>query len=290
VIELGQFQPTGPTSVALGFFDGVHRGHQALLSRAEVAFTFSNHPETVLRPDSAPPLLTTFAERGQIIESMGRTVVYREFDRDFASMAPDRFAREVLRGQLQAERLVMGPNYRFGHRAAGTPELLRELGFEITLVDPVEQWGQVISSTGIRQLLTRGRASEAANCMGRPYSWRQTVTRGQQRGRELGTPTANLPLPEGKVVPALGVYVMQAELEGSVYNAVANLGIRPTFGQSTAPLLEVHLLNFEGDLYDRELTVRFLGRLREERRFDGLESLREQIARDREQALQFFGA
>ncbi|MCE7871597.1 riboflavin biosynthesis protein RibF [bacterium CPR1] len=289
MIELGQFRPTGPTSVALGFFDGVHRGHQALLSRAEVAFTFCNHPETVLRPDCAPALLTTFAERGQIIESMGRTVVYREFDRDFASMAPESFAREVLRGQLQAERLVMGPNYRFGHRAAGTPELLRELGFEITLVDPVELWGRVISSTGIRQLLTRGRASEAASCMGRPYSWRQTVARGQRRGRELGTPTANLPLPEGKVVPAMGVYVMQAELEGTVYNAVANLGLRPTFGQATAPVLEVHLLHFEGDLYDRELTVRFLGRLREERRFDGLDSLREQIARDREQALQFFG-
>lgn len=289
MIALADYHPERPTSVALGFFDGVHLGHQELLEEAQVAFTFSNHPESVLRPDTAPPLLTTFAERGALIEAMGKTVVYREFDLEFARMAPQDFALEVLRKQLRAHKLVVGGNYRFGHRASGKPELLVELGFEVLEVPPVMRDGQVVSSTGIRQLLSQGRCSEAAAWLGRPYSWHQKVVRGEQRGRLLGTPTANLPVPEGKLVPAHGVYLVGVELEGTKHNGIANLGVRPTFG-SNAPLLEVHLLGFEGELYDRWLTVSFLGRLREERKFDGLEALKAQIQADREQALQFFGA
>lgn len=276
------------TAVALGFFDGVHLGHQALLARADVAFTFDNHPATVLRPDQAPALLTTWEERRAIIEAMGKKVVHRPFDRAFSALAPEVFARDTLRDQLGATRVVVGPNYRFGHRASGTPELLREMGFEVVEVAPVAKDGQMVSSTGIRQLLTGGRASEAAGWLGRPFCWEGVVAYGEQRGRLLDTPTANLPVPAGKVVPAHGVYLVQVEHDGRRLNGVANLGVRPTFGTSE-PLLEVHLLGYEGDLYGRKLKVDFVGRLREERKFDGLEALKAQIRSDREQALAFFG-
>lgn len=290
MIALADYQAPGPTSVALGFFDGVHLGHQALLREAEVAFTFDNHPSTVLRPEAAPPLLTTLAERAALMEGLGKTVVHRPFDREFSQLSPADFAEQVLRHRLQARRVVVGPNYRFGHKASGKPEDLRQLGFEVVEVAPVEKNGEIVSSTAIRQLVGQGRCSEASQWLGHPYSWHQRVVMGHQRGRLLDTPTANLPVPERKVVPAFGVYLVQLQLDGQSYNGVANLGVRPTFenGQQ-APLLEVHLLGFEGDLYDRWLTVQFVGRLREERKFDGLESLKAQIARDREQALQFFG-
>ncbi len=275
-------------SVALGFFDGVHLGHQALLNEADTAFTFDNHPATVLRPDQAPALLTTFEERRALMEGLGKRVVHRPFDRDFSALSPQEFAAEVLRGQLGATRIVVGPNYRFGHKASGTPELLRELGFEVVEVAPVVVEGQMVSSTGIRQLLAQGRPAEAAQWLGRPYSWEAVVAHGAQRGRLLDTPTANLPVPAGKVVPALGVYLVQTTFDGHAYNGVANLGVRPTFG-TNEPLLEAHLLGFEGDLYGRKLRVDFVGRLREERKFDGLEALKAQIRADREQALQFFG-
>ncbi|MEW6280600.1 MAG: riboflavin biosynthesis protein RibF [Candidatus Eremiobacterota bacterium] len=277
-VPLEDFRP--PASglhVALGFFDGVHRGHRALLSRADAALTFRNHPAAVLRPDQPLEFLSTFEER---VELLGVPAIWCDFTLEFARQAPGEFIQNVLIQRLDARRVVVGLSYRFGHRAAGTVETLREDGrFEVDVVPAVLEGGEVISSTRIRALLREGQVESANRLLGRPYRLTGVVQEGQRRGRELGAPTANLSLEPGKVVPAHGVYAVVA----SGHPGVANLGVRPTFGGG-APVLEVHLLDFEGDLYGRTLSVEFRDRIRGEQKFPDLDSLRGQIARDIEAA------
>ncbi|MGE0489291.1 MAG: bifunctional riboflavin kinase/FAD synthetase [Vulcanimicrobiota bacterium] len=292
VHSLDEFEPGAEgTTLALGFFDGFHRGHQAIVAEAirrgpATVFTFRNHPASMLDSRRCPPLLTTFPERVALLEQFGAEVVYRDFDRAFSQVSPEAFASEVLAQLLGARRVVVGENYRFGHKAAGDAALLAklgdELGFEVTVVTPVKD-GDWISSTRVRALVEAGELAMAGELLGRPYFLTSTVERGDQRGRQLGFPTANLPLPEEKVIPQRGVYAVTVTHRQAQFGGVANLGIRPTF-DGTRPLLEVHLLDFDGDLYDQDLTVDFVKRLRPEQKFPGIEALVAQIQTDVNQA------
>lgn len=279
--------------MALGFFDGFHLGHQQIVdgavaraaqaNLAPLVFTFKNHPATVLDSGRAPALLTTFGERIDRLLSSGASVVWCEFDRPFSQIEPRSFVQRVLLEQLGVQAVVVGPNYRFGHRAAGDVELLRamgqESGFAVEVVEPVYRRGRLVSSTRIRESIAAGKVELAAELMGRPYAVRSLVERGSARGRQLGFPTANLSIPPRKVLPPSGVYAVRVLREDQSLPGVANLGVRPTFEEEKL-VLEAHLLDFSGDLYGERVEIEFHHRLRDEQRFSGVEALREQIARD----------
>lgn len=283
----------GSTSVALGFFDGFHRGHQAIIESTvkqlrPISFTFRNHPAHVISSERAPGLLTTAEERKDLLEKAGTEVVWCDFDRPFSQLGPEEFFQEILVKKLGAGRLVSGANYRFGHKAGGDVPLLRQmsapLGIEVVTVNGVEEGGEWISSTRIRQCLSQGQLDQANRMLGRHFSFTARVVRGDQRGRTLGFPTANLQVPPGKIVPAYGVYACWVERGAERFASVANLGVRPTVVSQGEPILEAHLLDFEGDLYGERLMVHLLHFLRPEQKFSGLDQLKSQIERDRDLA------
>lgn len=282
--------PAGSTSVALGFFDGFHRGHQAILAATceklrPVTFTFRNHPASVIQSVRMPGLLTVAAERQALLQSAGSEVVWCDFDRPFSQLSPEDFFEEILRKRLAAGRLVSGSNYRFGHKAGGDVGRLRELaaphGIEVVTVPGVEEEGELISSTRVRNCLQAGQPEQASRMLGRPFSLSARVVRGDQRGRTIGFPTANLQLPAGKLVPRYGVYACWVLRGAERLAAVANLGVRPTVAANQAePLLEAHLLDFQGDLYGEPLQVELWHFLRPEQRFSGLDALKDQLQQD----------
>lgn len=288
-----------PAFVALGVFDGVHLGHQRLLrelaerSRSagarSLAITFHPHPQAVLAPEKAPPLLSTLEERRRLIAGLGvEVLLVLRFTRQTAAIEAEEFAAEWLVRRLRAAAVFVGYNFTFGRGGRGDAKLLArlgaELGFATEIMPPVRTGGRVVSSTNIRRDVQAGRVEAAAEALGRPYSLAGTVVPGEGRGRTLGFPTANLELPPGLCRPAAGVYAVCAETgAGALYAGVANIGWRPTFGGQPGggrEVLEVHLFDFAEEVYGRELRVNFLARLRDERRFPSPEALREQIARD----------
>lgn len=292
--ELKLARPAAPCVVAIGMFDGVHRGHQSVLARAGaiaraaglplVVFTFVDHPRSVLRPDHPVPLLCTWAEKQARIAAAGADLLIgAHFTAAFAALPPGDFVRRILVEQLQARHVVVGYNFAFGHQQAGNVQVLealgRELGLEVTAVDAVERGLSPVSSSRIRKLLAKGQIEEANELLGWPYELTGVVVLGDQRGRTLGFPTANLQVAPAKLLPAYGVYAGSAHWEGQERLTVVNLGMRPTFDPPQLRI-EAHLLDFAGDLYGRELTVRLLHRLRPERAFASLAELVTQIHAD----------
>jgi riboflavin kinase / FMN adenylyltransferase len=286
------------SAVAVGNFDGVHRGHQALVGaavarartagEAAVVLTFDPHPAAVLRPQAAPAALTTLAQKQELVAALGvdRLVVV-PFDARLAALAPEAFATEVLQQSVGARHVVVGESFRFGRGRAGDPRALEELGrtrgFGVEVVPPVMEEGRPISSSRVREALAGGRVDEAQRLLGRPYFVDGVVVRGDARGRTLGFPTANL-RPEPQILPARGVYAAQCRLaDGSERAAVVNVGERPTFGGGRVTL-EAHLPGFDGDLYDARLRVSFHHFLRAEQRFASAEALVAQIRADVEAA------
>jgi riboflavin kinase/FMN adenylyltransferase len=285
--------------VALGNFDGVHLGHQAVLRRAVevakergsrvVAATFDPHPQAVLRPGSEPPLLTTLGLRREALLRNGADEMrVIRFDKELSRKSPEEFIQDVLLEDLGAATVVVGENFRFGYKASGGFEDLRrhmrEAGGEAYAV-PLEASGgdEDINSTRIRGLLVAGEAADAGRLLGRPYVLRGGVISGERRGRQLGFPTANI-LPEpGIVVPARGVYAGYVDVRGERYIACTNIGLAPTFERNEFKV-EAHLLDFEGDLYGLVVDVGFVEKVRDEKKFSGIEELRGQISRDVEVA------
>jgi riboflavin kinase / FMN adenylyltransferase len=286
-----------PSAVALGIFDGVHLGHRAILGTAltraradgleAVACTFDPHPMEVLQPDRAPRPITTLEERLALIGETGiDAVVVLAFTRDLAAVEPEAFVKEVLLERLRAREIVVGYNHRFGRGARGDARLLQELaprlGFQAHVVPPMTVEGAPVSSSEIRAALQRGDVTRAARDLGRPYSIAGPVTSGAGRGRTLGFPTANVES-ERPVLVARGVYRGRMLVDAAAHPAVVNVGVRPTFGETTLAV-EAHLLDFSGDLYGRRVRLEFLERLREEMRFPSVEALKAQVARDIESA------
>jgi len=291
---LESFPPEGPgTVVALGVFDGVHLGHRAILETARergrrtgleaLACTFDPHPLEVLEPERAPAPLATLEERLALIAELGldATVVVA-FTPELARMEPEAFVKDVLVGRLRAREVVLGFNHTFGRGARGDARLLRalgeRLGFAVHVMPPLVVDGQPVSSSAIRAALEQGDVERARRYLGRPYALAGEVVAGAGRGRALGVPTANL-RPERPVLLPRGVYAAHAETGAGRYAAVVNIGVRPTFGETT-PVVEAHLLDFAGVLYGQRLRLAFAARLRDERRFPDVEALRRQIAED----------
>jgi riboflavin kinase/FMN adenylyltransferase len=295
--------PTNGRAVAIGVFDGVHRGHQRILLEAieharssgalSAAVTFYPHPEALLRPRSAPRMLTSLERKAQLLEalSIDELVVVR-FDQEFARLSPELFCRKVLSDHLGARLVYVGENFRFGHQGLGTAADLAAYGaahgFRVRPVALVEESGEVISSTRIRDLLRRGQVAEAAGLLGRPHRIEGPVITGAGRGgRVLEAPTANLSPERPLALPALGIYVTRSTVErGDVYCSVTSVGTNPTFEKDRKVRVETVLLDYQGDLYGAHLAVDFLARIRAQRAFPDAESLAAQIKRDIEVARQ----
>jgi len=280
-------------AVALGAFDGIHLGHRAILGTAvtqarsgklrALACTFDRHPMEVLQPEKAPLPITTLEERLELIAETGvDTTVVIPFTRTIAAVEPEAFVKDVLIDTLGARAIVVGFNHRFGRGARGDARLLESiagpLGFTAHIVPAFLMDGVAVSSSEIRGALQRGDLPAAARLLGRPYSIRGEVVRGAGRGRTLGFPTANVRTERPLGLP-VGVYVCQVGVGASRYQAVVNVGVRPTFGENELAI-EAHLLDFVGDLYSQRVVLTFLRRLREERKFPSVDALRGQIALD----------
>lgn len=288
----------GPLHLALGVFDGVHVGHQVVIKRAvdaaardggkSIVVTFSPHPIRVIAPEKAPAsLLATLHEKAAVVKALGVDgLLVIHFDMAFAGMAAEEFVRKLCSGNVRT--IAVGVDWRFGSSRSGDVAMLRkmgeELGFKLEAVSPVMWDGERISSTRIRQAIRDGNFTAAGEMLGRPYELSGIVIEGRKLGREIGFPTANLRLGE-RQLPADGVWAVT--VDGSL-KGVANLGMRPTV-DGTERLLEVHLFDFSGDLYGKELRVSFGKYLRPERKFASLEELREQIAKDAEEARGLLG-
>jgi riboflavin kinase / FMN adenylyltransferase len=287
--------------LALGNFDGLHRGHLKIIERVKrgaaehggtpMAMTFDPHPPRVVRPDKAPPLLMTKTQRLEALHRAGiACVAVVRFTHELSEWAPEQFVRTVLADWLRVSEVWVGANFLFGHGRSGNFSLLRTLGqqhgFRADKIDPVRYKDFVVSSTRIRRLVAEARMDEAGALLGHPYFLDGTIVEGRKRGKTIGFPTANM-VTENELIPPHGVYATTMTIDGIVHGGVTNIGIRPTFNESE-PTIETHLLRYSGDLYGRRVRLSFVQRLRDERRFDTVEALRAQIDADRRRADHLF--
>jgi riboflavin kinase / FMN adenylyltransferase len=281
--------------LAIGTFDGVHRGHQEIIRKltagahAEkvpaVVLTFDPHPVAVVRPDKAPHTLTTVEERVALFEQLGVDVVITyPFNQEVAAQTAKSFLSH-LRQRLGFTHFWVGHDFAMGHNREGNIPALyqlgKDLGYQLHVVDPVNYSGKIVSSSQIRALLAEGRAQEASELLGRPYQLSGQVIEGAKRGRTIGIPTANLAIKMGRVIPSRGVYACLAHVNGKSWKAVTNIGLRPTF-ETVIPTLtiEAHLLDFSRDLYGQTMNLEFISRIREEKKFTEVEALIAQIQQD----------
>jgi riboflavin kinase / FMN adenylyltransferase len=272
-----------PRRVAVGTFDGVHLGHREVIRGADTVLTFEPHPAVVVAPAHAPRLLTTLERKAELVASLGaRELVVIGFDRVFAQRSAEAFVDDVLVGALGATHVSVGENFRFGHKARGdAARLAADARFETRVVPLLEVDGEVVSSSHVRGLVLGGAVEYAGRLLGAPFTVTGEVAHGDERGRTLGYPTANLVPQDGLVVPGHGVYACRATTpDGAAHVAATNVGVRPMFVTGRGELIEAYLVDFEGDLYGRPLAVEFLKRLRGEKRFDSVDALIEQMARD----------
>ncbi len=281
VIRLPDLQPR-PRRVAVGTFDGVHLGHREVIRGSDSVLTFEPHPVSVVAPQHTPKLLTSLEVKADLISGLGvQELIVVPFDRDFAQHSAEQFIGEVLVGAVGATRVSVGENFRFGNRARGDVEMLKaDSRFETRVTPLLEVDGEVVSSSHIRGLVLAGEVDQAAHFLGAPFQLRGEVVHGDERGRRLGFPTANLIPDEALVCPGHGIYACLADGRP----AAVSVGVRPTFQTGRGELIEAHLLDFDGDLYGRSLRLEFLRRLRGERRFDSVPDLIAQMRRDIEQA------
>jgi riboflavin kinase / FMN adenylyltransferase len=271
-----------PRRVAVGEFDGVHLGHREVIRGSDTVLTFEPHPLQVVKPEAAPRLLTDLGLRLELIAGLGveETVVVH-FDDAFAHVSAQSFIDDILVGTLDARRVSVGGNFRFGHKAKGDTELLQaQDAFETSVVELVEVEGEVVSSSHIRGLILAGEVEPAAKFLGSPFRLRGEVVHGDRRGRELGYPTANIVPDDRLITPGHGVYAARADGRP----AAVNVGVRPTFKTGRGELVEAYLIDWDGDLYGEVLEVEFLRRLRGERAFATVDALVEQMGRDVDQA------
>jgi riboflavin kinase/FMN adenylyltransferase len=283
--------------ITLGNFDGLHLGHQKLvkmvIDRAEqtggqsVVFTFQPHPLKILAPNRCPPLLSLYEEKVELFRDMGiDLLIMAPFTHELSSLLPEDFVRNVLHNLLRVKAIIVGNNYRFGRGRRGNVMMLRKLGqiygFDVLIVDEMTINGEIISSTKIRRLLIIGEVEHAARLLGRYYAITGTVVQGDKRGRLLGFPTANIKA-DHELLPEPGVYVSRIKLHNTLYNGVVSIGYRPTFNKNIIAV-EAYIFDFNKNIYGEKLTLFFLNRLREEKKFDNVTSLIIQIREDVEKA------
>jgi len=291
-----------PTVLTLGVFDGLHLGHQLVMrtvverakaiGAAPTVITFDPHPRAVLHPASAPPLLQTLDQKVEGFGVLGieQTIVIK-FDKQFSMIRAEDFLREVVKERLHAKEVYLGSGFAFGHNREGHIDLLRrvsqELGFFADEVPEVRLRNHRVSSSRVRALLAEGKVNLARRMLGRPYGVEGLVERGNERGHTLGFPTANLH-PHNRVLPRNGVYVTGTLIEGKWWRSVTNVGVRPTFTSDREPSVETYVMNWAGDLYGDVVRVRFLHRLRDEKKFASIDDLKQQIETDVRRAQEYF--
>lgn len=290
--------------IALGFFDGVHLGHAALLQTVArragqlgvvpAACTFDQHPEDVIFGAPRVPLITSPTDRADLMERLYgiREVIVAHFDRRMMHMGWEEFVTDYLVGEYGAVHLVAGHDFHFGYKGQGNPKRLMEkcaeLGIGCDIVPKVEMDGITVSSTYIRSLIAQGEMERANEFLGHPYTLTASVEHGKKLGSALGMPTVNLTFAPGVMTPAFGVYATKVWVDGDCYAAVTNVGVRPTVNDGDRVNVEGFLLDFSGDLYGKSLRMEFYRRLREERKFDSLEALRDEVMRNARQTREYF--
>jgi riboflavin kinase / FMN adenylyltransferase len=291
-----ELNPAGrKVCLAIGFFDGVHLGHQQIIRQTitdarrheaiALVLTFDRHPNTVVSPNHVPLLIYSLGQKLRAIESLGAdALLLLHFDKTFSEQTGEMFVSRLARELGRIQSLCVGANFVFGYKRSGDVDLLKKFGAELKFIvhdmAAVSLDGRAVSSTRIRKAIVAGDLDAASQMLGRAYSMAGTITRGDGLGRQLGFPTANLDT-TGLALPPRGVYAVHAEVNGKAYRAVLNIGYRPTLRNQNPQLrVEAHLIDFEGDLYGQELEVAFVDKLREEKRFASLTELRNQIAHD----------
>lgn len=298
-----EFTSPVKTIVTLGTFDGVHKGHKCLLDilirtgktmdYPTAVLTFFPHPRMVLQPDAEVKMLNTISEKAALLEECGiDNLIIHPFSREFSRLTAEDFVKDILVKRLNAGKIIIGHDHRFGrNRTATTKDLIRmgeEFGFEVEQITPLDVDAVTVSSTKIRQALSEGDITTANAYLGYPYFINGTVTTGKQLGRTIGYPTANIAIAEDyKLVPAQGVYAVSAIINEARVYGMMNIGTRPTVGGVTETI-EVNFFNFNADIYQSEITVSFHCRIRSEQKFEGLEALKFQLAKDKENVIAFF--
>jgi riboflavin kinase/FMN adenylyltransferase len=291
--ELARFSSNCDSLVTIGVFDGVHLGHKQLIARTKelasqqglcpLIVTFDKHPQEVLTPGTTPPFLTDAAEKARLLEKEGAAaVIMLTFTRELSQLSAVQFIN-WLQTNLRMKGIVVGPDFALGHRGEGDIPTLRrlgeEMGFSVTVIPPVRQNGDIISSTAIRRAMAEGDMEKVQRFMSRPFSLHGKVVHGKGRGASLGFPTVNLQILPGQAVPPDGVYATRAHVDNLTYPSITNVGMNPTFG-NTERTIESYLLDYHDNLYDREVKIDFIRRIRDEIKFDNAEDLVKQIYDD----------
>lgn len=283
------------TGVGLGNFDGLHIGHMALINTLisecglndlySIVYTFNKHPATILRKSLISPLITTNEQKTRLLSTTALdSICYENFDETFSRLSPDEFIRDILINRLKARLVVVGFNYRFGYMGKGDVEYLKKssenLGFRVIVVPPVKVKSEIVSSSLIRDYIKKGRMERVFQLLGRHFSLYGTVVSGRSLGRTLGFPTANILAHPTMVVPANGVYITKTKCEGKWVNSITNVGIAPTLREDSAFSIETHLLDYDGNIYGKDIEVCFIHKLRGEKKFEGIEALKRQVQMD----------
>ncbi len=289
--------------VGLGNFDGLHRGHMALISTLlnecrihdlnSVIYTFKKHPEHILRKKLFTPLIMTMEHKTRLLDRIGvKTLYYQEFDEEFSRISAEDFIKEILVKKMHMKLAVVGFNYRFGYMCRGDSEMLRRMGeiygYKVIIIPPVKIGEELVSSTLIRQYITKGRMENAFYLLGRHFSVPGKVITGRKIGRTIGFPTANLVPEKYLVMPATGVYITRTLYQEKWYNSVTNVGTSPTLKNERAVTLETHMAGFNGELYGKDIEVFFIKKIRNERHFGTREDLINQIKFDIQSANNYF--
>ena len=293
-----------PTGVGLGNFDGLHIGHMALIGTlisecrlnglASVVYTFRKHPDNILRKNLVNPQITSLDQKTRLLEAHDIDwLFYQDFDEEFSRLSPEDFVKNVLVDGLNMKLAVIGFNYHFGYMGRGDAELMKKLGekhgFRVIVIPPVRVKSEIVSSTLIRQYIEKGKMERVFQLLGRHFSLKGTVVDGRRMGRTLGFPTANIIADPEMVVPARGVYITKTFLNGRWMNSVTNVGYAPTVrGREGRFSIETHILDYDEDLYGAEIEVCFIKKLRDERRFESVEALKEQVREDIENAERYW--
>ena len=292
------------TGVGLGNFDGLHIGHMALINTlirecqlnglASIVYTFTKHPENILRKKLITPLLLTEQKKIDLLREISLDYLYfDEFNEDFSRLSPENFVKEVLIERLHIKLAVAGYDYRFGYKGQGEIPLLQELGkkygFRVIVIPAIKCDNQIVSSTKIRQSVINGELEDAYKLLGRNYSITAEVVSGRRIGNTIGFPTANIHPERFLVLPANGVYITKTKLDGKLYNSMTNVGFNPTFEDVKQKTVETHIIDFNKDIYGKKIEVFFLKKIRDEKKFESVELLKQQIAKDMQTTKEYLG-
>ncbi|MDD4548276.1 MAG: bifunctional riboflavin kinase/FAD synthetase [Syntrophomonadaceae bacterium] len=296
VKEINNFKPSNrPLYLALGNFDGVHKGHKKIITELvekakkngaiAAALIFDPHPAKVLNPDKAPKLLVNSERKAELLKELGLDIlIYHTFNKDISKCSPEDFVKKILLDNLKVKEVFVGFNYSFGYKGAGNPALLEELGdkfnYKVNIIPPVKVNGEIASSSLVRQALDAGEVEKAFSMLGYYPMLEGIVIEGEHRGATIGFPTANLGVNPDFNIPAKGVYAAKAQLEDEFFNCVVNIGTKPTFHKDYPISIESHFLNFTRDIYSKSVKLYFIQKLRNQKRFESIEELTDQIKLD----------